>query len=435
LIKIKMKLKKSFKIALNIIIHSKLRSWLTIIGIIIGIAAVIAIVSIGEGAKKTLTDNLNSLSADIITISPGFSRAQGSGGGFRGPDGPPGENRGGASTSSGRNVAKNITVNDVMAIRTIPNVKYAMGIISGNVENVTYLSKTSRTNVQGVDVSIWKDISTAELVSGRQLSQGDVNVVVVGSRVNTTFKDIQINRQISIDGRMFRVVGILKESGGQDDNKILMSIEDAIIVLENKNKKNFDSIMVQVKDIEQTDDTIAQITSKLMITHGILQSSKVDFSVTSLKTVQERISSTLSSATIFLTAIAVISLIVGAIGIMNTMFTSVLEKTREIGILKAIGAKDKDILTIFLLNSAIIGIIGGVFGIILGTIISSYIGQLTSAAGVSGGGMGRMFSSSYVSFTLVLEIFLLSVFIGLLSGAIPAYRASKLEPVDALRYE
>ncbi|MFA5856836.1 MAG: ABC transporter permease [Candidatus Pacearchaeota archaeon] len=429
-----MKLKKSFKIALNIIIHSKLRSWLTIIGIVIGIAAVIAIVSIGEGAKKSLSDNLNSLSADIITISPGFSRAQGSSSGFRGPDSMPGSTS--PTTTATRNVAKNLTVNDVMAIKTISNVKYAMGIISGNVENVTYLSKTSRTTVQGVDVSIWKDISTIELVSGRQLSQGDINVVVVGSRVNTTFKDIQINRQISIDGRMFRVVGILKESGGQDDSKIFMSIEDAIIVLDNKNKKNFDSIIVQVKDIELTDETITEITNKLMITHGILQASKVDFSVTSSKTVQERISSTLNSATIFLTAIAVISLIVGAIGIMNTMFTSVLEKTREIGILKAIGAKDKDILTIFLLNSAIIGIIGGVFGIILGTIISSYIGQLTSAAGVSGGGgMGRMLSSSYVSTTLVIEIFLLSVFIGLLSGAIPAYRASKLEPVDALRYE
>lgn len=140
----------------------------------------------------------------------------------------------------------------------------------------------------------------------------------------------------------------------------------------------------------------------------------------------------------FLSAIATISLIVGAIGIMNTMFTSVLEKTREIGILKALGAKNRDILVIFLLNAAIIGIIGGIFGIILGIIASSYISVLaggTTTGGMGGGGFGRIFSSSYVSLTLIIEVFLVSIFVGLISGAIPAYRASRLKPVDALRYE
>jgi len=141
---------------------------------------------------------------------------------------------------------------------------------------------------------------------------------------------------------------------------------------------------------------------------------------------------------LFLSAIATISLIVGAIGIMNTMFTSVLEKTREIGILKALGAKNRDILVIFLLNAAIIGIIGGIFGIILGIIASSYISVLaggTTTGGMGGGGFGRIFSSSYVSLTLIIEVFLVSIFVGLISGAIPAYRASRLKPVDALRYE
>ena len=123
---------------------------------------------------------------------------------------------------------------------------------------------------------------------------------------------------------------------------------------------------------------------------------------------------------------------------MNTMFTSVLEKTREIGILKALGAKNRDILVIFLLNAAIIGIIGGIFGIILGIIASSYISVLaggTTTGGMGGGGFGRIFSSSYVSLTLIIEVFLVSIFVGLISGAIPAYRASRLKPVDALRYE
>jgi putative ABC transport system permease protein len=139
--------------------------------------------------------------------------------------------------------------------------------------------------------------------------------------------------------------------------------------------------------------------------------------------------------TLFLTAIAAISLVVGAIGIMNTMFTSVLEKTREIGILKALGAKNRDILTIFLLNSGIIGIIGGIFGVIIGIIASSYIGDLVSGGSGGGLGLGRLLSTTYVSPLLVFEIFLLSLFVGLISGAIPAYRASRLRPVEALRYE
>ena len=163
-----------------------------------------------------------------------------------------------------------------------------------------------------------------------------------------------------------------------------------------------------------------------MLSHGILQTSKQDFSVESPTSMQERISSTLSSTSIFLTGIAIISLIVGAIGIMNTMFTSVLEKTREIGILKAIGAKDRDIMTIFLLNAGIIGLIGGIFGIILGIIASSYISVLSGSTSLTGGGgPGRFLSSTYVSPQLVIGIFVLSILIGLISGAIPAYRASK----------
>ncbi|MCX6774637.1 MAG: ABC transporter permease, partial [DPANN group archaeon] len=161
---------------------------------------------------------------------------------------------------------------------------------------------------------------------------------------NSTFSNIQVNQQITIGGQTFVIVGILKESGGSDDSRVFMPIKNAVNILEDKSSKNFDSIVVKVKNISQTDDTIAQITSKLMLSHGILQSSKVDFSVTSMKAMQESVSTTLNSMSIFLSAIAAISLIVGAIGIMNSTFTSVLEKTREIGILKAIGARNKLIL-------------------------------------------------------------------------------------------
>ena len=432
-----MKLKRSFKIALNIILHSKLRSWLTIIGIVIGIAAVISIVSIGQGAQKSLEQNLNSLSADIITISPGFSRAQGPESDFR--------DLSGGNFNTGGTTTKNLTVKDIAILKTVPNILQIMGIVSGTVNDVSFLGKTSRSSITGVDPAVWKNIVTAELASGRYISSGDVNVVVVGGRLATsTFSGMEINRQISIGGQSFRIVGILKESGtsggpggSSDDNKIFMPIENAITILEGKDKKNFDSVIVKLEDISMTNETITQITNKLMLSHGILQSSKKDFSVESPTSMQERISSTLGSTSIFLTGIAIISLIVGAIGIMNSMFTSVLEKTKEIGILKALGAKDRDILTIFLLNSGIIGLIGGLFGIILGIFASSYIGEVSGTTSLTGGGgpMGRFLSSTYISPELVIGIFILSVVVGLVSGAIPAYRASKLEPVDALRYE
>lgn len=430
-----MKLKKSFKFALNIILHSRLRSWLTIIGIVIGIAAIVSIVSIGQGAQKSLEQNLNSLSADIITINSGFSRAFGADAGFRGG---PGEGFGESSTTT---KAKNLTKSDVTVLKGISNIAQVMGTISGSAD-VSYLGKTTKVQIEGVDASVWENIVSTELSSGRYLSQGDATAVVVGGRVaGNTFTDLQINRQITIEGKTFRVAGILKEAGGSDDSRIFMPIENAVTILEGKDEKTYDSITVKVKNIELTDETITEITNRLMLSHGILQSKNKDFTVTSMKSMQERVSSTLSSMSIFLGAIAAISLIVGAIGIMNTMFTSVLEKTKEIGILKAIGAKNRDILAIFLLNSAIIGLIGGILGVGLGIMCSGLIAQMTgTTTSVGGGGMGfggfgRLLSNSYVSPQLMIEVFLISILVGLISGAVPAYGASKMKPVDALRYE
>ena len=423
-----MKITKSFHIALNIILHSKLRSWLTVIGIVIGIASIVAIVSVGQGAQQTISSNLNSLSANILTVSPGFSRAAGAGAGFR-TGGGEGFSGGGASSSA--NAPKNLTVSDVTALRGISNIAYIMGTVSGSIE-VSYLNTNSKASVQGVDPAIWKYFTTTPLSSGRYLSQGDEGIVVLGSRVaNSTFSNIEINRQIEISNKTFRVVGILNQSGGSDDSRIFMPIADAVLVLDEKSSKNFDSISIEIKDISLTTDTTTQVTNLLMVSHGIFQTSKQDFTVTSPVEMQARITSTLSSVSLFLTAIAAISLIVGAIGIMNSMFTSVLEKTRDIGILKAIGAKNSDILSIFLINAAIIGLIGGLFGVLIGFLGSSVISNLASGASI-----GRIsFASSFVSWTLIIEVLAISIGVGLVSGAIPAYRASKLRPIDALRYE
>jgi putative ABC transport system permease protein len=422
-----MRIIKAFKLSLNILVHSKLRSWLTIIGIIIGIGAVVAILSISAGAKQNLEERLGNLGADIITISPGASRAFGAGGEFRGMSegGPPGQ-----QTSS--NSGKNLTSKDVLVLRSLPNVKEVMGIVSGRGD-LTYSSKTATISIQGVDTLSWKSITTEEIVSGRPLTKGDTYSIVLGGNiVSSTFPDgIPLNSQVVIEGKTFKVVGITKEGRSS-----YIPINIARVTLEDVRQESFDSITVKIENVELADNTTALIEEKLMMARGILYAKDKDFSVSSTKAMQETIAQTLNTMSLFLGAIAAISLIVGAVGIANTMFTSVLEKTKEIGIMKAIGAKNRDILLIFLFNSGLIGFVGGLGGIILGYISSSLISSWGGLSSSTGNGiLGRMFSSTFVSTQLLVGALLFAILIGIIAGAIPAYRASRLNPVDALRYE
>ncbi|MDQ1253015.1 MAG: putative transport system permease protein, partial [Euryarchaeota archaeon] len=167
------------------------------------------------------------------------------------------------------------------------------------------------------------------------------------------------------------------------------------------------------------------IEKKLMVSRHINQEDDRDFSVSASKSMAESVTEMTGTMTLFLGAIAAVSLLVGAVGIANTMFTSVLEKTKEIGTMKAIGAKNKDILMIFLFNSGMVGLVGGILGVMLGAIVSSGLQTM----------MGDMASGTGLSYTLMFEGLLLAVSIGVISGVVPAYRASKLKPVDALRYE
>ena len=415
-----MRFKKSFQLALNILIHSKLRSWLTIIGIIIGIASIVSIVSISLGAEQQLENGLGNLGADILTVSPGFSRATGNFG--FGGGGPRGEEGSDSSTDD----SKNLTSKDLVVIRNIDNVLYVMGSVSAQGD-LAYLSKTASVSVSGVDENIWKDITTEELASGRMLTNGDSYSIVIGGRVSSsTFDDIPLNSKITIEGKTFKVVGIL-----EDSNSIYMPIEIARTTFDDIGAEEFNSISVKIENVELADETVGNITKKLMMTRGILNEEEKDFTVTNPSAIQETMKETMSSMSLFLGAIAAISLLVGAIGIANTMFTSVLEKTKEIGIMKAIGARNKDILMIFLINSGLIGFVGGIGGVILGVFGSGLIGSMVSTSG----GMTGMFGSTAITPGLLIIALSFSVIIGMIAGAIPAYRASKLKPVDALRYE
>jgi len=432
-----MRLKKSLHLAINIFLHSKLRSWLTIIGIIVGISAVVSIVSMSLGAQQQLEERLGSLGADVLTVSPGMQRAFG--GGFGGA--PPGE-----GSSSDSSESKNLTDKDIIVLKSISNVKYVMGQVSGEAD-VSYSGKTSKNvNTYGVEISTWKDITTETLSSGRFLASGDLYSAVISSNLATSVfgKEIPINTKITIEGKSFNVVGILAEgsTGGRGGSSVYIPIGAARAILEDVGKDEYDSISVKIEDVSLSNQTVTDITKKLMLSRGILNEKKKDFSVSNPASMQATMEATMSTMTLFLAAIAAISLIVGAIGIANTMFTAVLEKTKEIGIMKAIGVQNKDIMTIFLLNSGLIGLVGGLGGVLVGVLSSTAINTMagitsTTQGGPGGGGMLSMLGggSSVLSIQLIIGSLLFAVLIGMIAGAIPAYRASKLNPVDALRYE
>ncbi len=424
-----MRLKKSFRLALNILLHSKLRSWLTIVGIVIGVAAVVAIVSIGEGLQQNVQSRLSGLGADLITVSPGGGRAAG---GFRGFGGGGGVEGAGQQNSAPKSAAKNLTKRDAQLIQSIDGVKFVHGSVSGRGEGY-YLGETTSVSVSGIDPSIWKEITSSELESGRFLGSSDYGMVVVGNRIaQKTFKQaLAINRMITIDGKPFKIVGILKESGAQggDDNRILIPINAARDTILSIGDEKLDSIVVKTENTDVVDAVTAEIDSKLMLARHLTEKSK-DYSVQSSKQTQERLTGITQTMTLFLGAIAAVSLIVGAVGIANTMFTSVLEKTKEIGIMKAIGAKNKDILLIFLFNAGLVGLVGGLLGILLGSAVSFLIPSF--GLNMIGPGGGQM--TTVISTELLIGALLFSMFIGMAAGAIPAYRASKLKPVDALRY-
>jgi putative ABC transport system permease protein len=257
------------------------------------------------------------------------------------------------------------------------------------------------------------------------LDPADQNVIVVGGRLAASYFDqpLGINKMVTINGSAFRVVGILDDQS----NNVYMPIQMAFQVIPDKTNDIYDTFVVKIKDENQLDEAITKIENKLMTARHVTTKNK-DFSITSRKEMQQTRADTMNSMNTFLLAIAAVSLIVGSIGIANTMFTSVLEKTKEIGIMKAIGARNGDILFIFLFNAAFIGLVGGILGIILGTILSGYMPAL-----IGGLPLGR--GTAIVTFNSIAMALSVSVSVGILAGIIPAYQASKLRPVDALRYE
>jgi putative ABC transport system permease protein len=415
-----MKIFDIFRLSLSHVKKSKMRSWLTIIGIVIGVAAVVAIISIGQGMQASVQARLGSLGADLITVTPGYSRA---GGGFEGGRG------GGGSTI-------NLTDRDVNAIKQVPGVLYVDGTVSGSSDIRVGTEKTS-VSVTGVDTTVWRSFVTTQLESGRYLQPGDSNAVVIGNSLahGTFLQDLTLNRPITIGGKSFKIVGILVSSGGGfggggTDNGVIMSADYARqVITTNVSRNQFTSIVVKISDPALANQITQDVINKLMPERHVNPRTR-DFTVTAFAAIQQQITSVVQTISLFLAAIAAVSLLVGAVGIANTMFMSVMERTRQIGLLKALGATDNEVMEVFLIESGLFGFVGGVIGIISGVLISVIISEVGLRAIGPGGTMSAVVTPQLLVFALAF-----SIFVGVISGVAPARSAAKMNPVDALRFE
>lgn len=397
------------KMALSILYHSKLRSWLTIIGIVIGIGAVVTIISLSNGLSANIESRLSDMDLTLISITPGYTKASST-------MGPP--HTDGGTTSSDAELTKK----DIRSIKLIDNIDYISGQISGR-ESAYYMGESATLSITGVDPQVWQYMVTYDLESGRMLDPSDKYVAVIGYKVaNEIYNDpISQNRIININGKSVRVVGIL--ASGESDNSIFMPIDAAVDLIADKKPDVYDSIVVKVDNVDNVKTVKEKIETKLMISRNVMNENDRDFTVTDSLSMAESVSEMITSMSLFLGAIAAVSLVVGSVGIANTMFTSVLEKTKDIGTMKAIGANNIDIMMIFLYNSALVGFVGGVIGIILSFILTYLMGKLMNISNIT------------VAPYLVILGILIAVVIGIISGVVPAYNASRMKPVDALRYE
>ena len=473
-----MKLAKILKIALNMVKANKLRSWLTIIGVIIGIASIMTIITTGEYFQGQVTKTMEGLGGDAITIvaSPPFkvlqeegvegnstessgvysvkSAEEDSGTSSKEDSGTSSEEDSGTSlevtpitadeykTNTPEPVAEaELTRIDVFTLLRIPAVEY----VNVNVENGAELqfgSEKTYVQVRGVDTNVWPEITKKKVNQGRMLKSGDKAVVVIPNELsNGTFaRKIQLNQLILLNGRSYRVIGILGKDGGLlgglgglFDSSVYVPYQEVYSLpytdenMPEMERETYSSIEVQLHKGADYDLALKEIERKLRLSRRVTKDTQ-DFYVNSPKEAIESTRNLINGLTAFLAFIAGISLLVSSTGIANTMFTSVLEKTKEIGIMKAIGVKNGDIMLIFLCNAAMISLVGGIIGILIGTTAVQVILFLISIK------MKVPFEFA-LSLKGTLVATMVSILVGLIAGLVPAKNASELKPVDALRYE
>ena len=406
-----MDITESFTTALDAILANRMRSILTMLGVIIGVASVIALMAIGNGFSEDITNQITSIGTNLINVS---TDVEGSGG------------------------YQALSFNDVEALSdplNVPSVSDITAKIDGNVA-VVFGGESKTTTVSGIMANYLEMNSLDEFQLGDGLTNNDLDtsarVAVLGAGIASELfgTEFPVGEQIRINGVSYEVVGVLEESGGglagNTDDTVYVPLTTAQSRLYTDRTRSGDkmvsSITMQAADSESVEQAINEITKTLRDRHGINYGDDDDFRIFDQSSLLDTVNTVIGSMTAFLGAIAAISLVVGGIGIMNIMLVSVTERTREIGIRKAIGALRRDILTQFLLESMVLSLLGGAIGIMLGWAISSLAGtifDLTMAIDLGTVLLSASFAAA----------------VGLIFGIYPAWRASNLRPIEALRYE
>ncbi len=398
------------QLAYNSLKNRKLRSWLTMVGIFIGIAAVISLIGLGQGLRVAVMGQFNFLTTDVLTIQASGLQ-----------NGPPGEG-----------VVRPLLESYVADISRIPGVDRAIGrlIESSKIEYNGFTDFSFAASVpNGKDRKEIERIANLEIQEGRLLKDGDVNKVVLGINYlnpETFGKPAQLRDMVTIQGKDFEVVGILKKKGS-------FIIDNAIMLNEAVLKDLFDvndtyDLIVAVVQPGQAMGQVKERVENYLRKERDVEKGEEDFSVESPEQALANLDSTLFAVQIFVYVIAGISIIVGGIGIANTMYTSVVERTKQIGIMKAIGAQRKMIFTLFLLESGFLGFVGGIVGIIIGAGIAYGLAFLGSTF------LGSDLIRVSLSWFIIFGALLFSFIIGSVAGLFPAVQASKLVPVEALRH-
>ena len=401
--------KESFLMAWASLIANKMRSILTMLGIIIGVAAVIALVSIGNGVKQDIQNSISSLGSNLLMVMPGAPRTPG------------------VRPSAGS--MKSLKVSDYEAISKLDGVKAASPMTNGSYV-VIYQNKNWTTSVSGVSYN-YLDVNNWSMKSGRFLSEKNVQnrerVAVVGKTVvkNLFGDEDPVGAEIRVKNIPFRIIGVLNSKGsgamGNDqDDMVIIPYTTAMERVEGVDYLRM--IYVVGKDESGIDRLQSDIENLLRVRHGIKDTNLDDFNIQNMNSIMETMEETTGTLTLFLGAVAAISLVVGGIGIMNIMLVSVTERTREIGVRKALGATYSVIVTQFLIEAVVISLMGGIIGIVLGIGSSKLIGM---ASGMS----------TVISIPTIVMSFAFSMAIGLIFGIYPARKAAKLNPIDALHYE
>ncbi|RLE37824.1 hypothetical protein DRJ17_05655 [Candidatus Woesearchaeota archaeon] len=394
-----------FEYAIKSLMHAHIRTFLTVLGVVVGVAALVTLLSVAFSLDRSINKELSKFGANNVIINPGSVGTELAPMGY-------------APT-----VGKLFDY-DVEKLKMVAGVEEATGVIRIRNAIIEYKSEIIRSQVRGMDPTIFKTYYlNIKILKGRFLQNNDRKNAVIGYTVAKDLfeKDMDVGSSIKINDERFTVVGILKKEGGlmSNDNLIFITDEDARSLATDLLRNEVSAIYVRIEEGYDLSKVKEDIERQLRYSHGVLK-GKEDFTVMTAETIKEQIQTILRYLTLFLGSVAAISLIVGSIGITNTMFMSVTERTDEIGILKSLGVRKKDILHIFLIESGAIGFLGGLAGIVLS------VGLLIVASG---------FVPMELSLTweLVIMGLLFSFGLGLLSGYLPSKRAADMDVLEALR--